>query len=129
MTAPLAPSDHEGLEVWQLAMELLVETYSIAKLLPAEERHGLASQIRRAAVSIPANIAEGSGRSGPRDRLRFLTMGRGSWSEHRTLLIAVERLGYLEPSRLARAYDLSGQVGRLLNGLRRYVARKAGTGD
>ena len=116
-------TDHERLLAWRTAMALLVECYRIARLLPASERYGMASQIRRAAMSVPANIAEGCGRVGPRDRLRFFSMARGSLCEVRTLLSAIELVGYAEAVQLAKARDLSNHTGRLLNGLRRYVAR------
>ena len=114
--------DHERLDVWKYAMDLAAESYDIAKELPDSERYGLATQIRRAAVSIVANIAEGSGRSGPRDRLRFLNISRGSLSELRAEFSIVERLGHVDSARLGKARELSGTVFRLLNGLRRYVA-------
>lgn len=120
----LARSDHERLTVWQRAMDLLVESYRIARMLPSDERYGLASQLRRAALSVPSNIAEGSGRAGPRERLRFLAIARGSLSELRTLIAAVERLGYARDRDLAKARDLCDHTGRLLNGLRRYVANR-----
>jgi four helix bundle protein len=83
-------------------MELLVESYRIALLLPDCERYGLAAQIRRAAVSIPANIAEGCGRVGTRDRLRFFSFARGSVCELQTLLAAVVILNYAPTSELTR---------------------------
>lgn len=126
MTERFAASDHTRLDVWQLSMDLLIESYAVARSLPVEERFGLAAQLRRAAVSTPANIAEGSGRSTPRDRLRFLTIARGSVNELRTLLIAIERLGYLSAERLSNASQLSDRTARLLAGLMRYVKRKAG---
>lgn len=96
-------SNHERLDAWQKAMDLMVECYRIARLLPVEERYGLASQIRRAAVSVPANIAEGCGRGGGGDRLRFMSIARGSLCELRTLLAAVERLSYVSHSELQHA--------------------------
>ncbi|MEK7402057.1 MAG: four helix bundle protein, partial [Gemmatimonadota bacterium] len=79
-----SPSNHERLEAWKQAVDLVVESYSIARLLPVDERFALAAQIRRAAASIPANIAEGSARSSPRERLRYLSIARGELSELRT---------------------------------------------
>lgn len=103
-------------------MELLAECYSVARRLPAYELYGLTSQVRRAALSIPTNVAEGCGRSSPKDRLRFFSFARGSVCELQTLLAATELLGYAGPDELAKARDLLGHVGRLLGGLRRHTA-------
>ena len=121
MSATAFLPSHERLDVWQRAMELLVECYRIARLLPSEERYGLASQIRRAAVSVAANIAEGCGRSAAGDRLRFFSFSRGSLCEVRTLLAAVKMLGYVKSSDLERALDLTLGCGQLISGLRRSV--------
>ena len=117
-------TDHERLDTWQRAMDLLVESYAIAKLLPTEERYGLASQLRRAAVSVAANIAEGCGLTSRGDRLRFLAIARGSLCELRTLISAVEVLHYAEGSCLIRARELLDQTGQLLSGLRRYLSTR-----
>ena len=117
-------TDHERLQAWRTAMDLLAESYRIARHLPAEERYGLASQIRRAAVSIPANIAEGCGRTSPGDRLRFYSIARGSLCELGTLLAAVELLGYVEPPALHLARDTVGRTRQLLSGLSRYVRNR-----
>jgi four helix bundle protein len=114
-------TDHERLEVWQRGMDLLVECYRLARMLPVEERYGLASQIRRAAVSVPANIAEGCGRTSPGDRLQFMSIARGSLCELRTLLSAMERLSFADARALSKARDLSQHTARLLSGLQRYI--------
>jgi four helix bundle protein len=124
MLSTPSSTDHERLETWQVAMQLLVVAYQVANALPAYERFGMASQVRNAALSIPSNIAEGCGRVGRRDRLHFFTMAFGSLCELRTLFSAAEMVGYATSEQLAVARDLSGQVGRLLNGLRRYERRK-----
>jgi four helix bundle protein len=122
-TAQFVPS-HERLIVWQKAMRLVVASYRVALLLPGFDRYGLASQIRRAAISIPANIAEGCGRTGCRDRLRFLSIARSSLCELRTLLAAVSMLEYMEPAQLSEALQLITEVERPLHGLRKLVASK-----
>jgi four helix bundle protein len=104
-----------------MGMDLLVGSYRLARKLPTEERYGLASQIRRSAVSVPANIAEGCGRVSPGDRLQFLSIARGSLCELRTLLSAMERLGFGDPADLRHARDLAEATARLLAGLMRYV--------
>jgi len=107
-------------------MDLLVVCYGMANSLPAFERYGLASQLRRCALSVPANIAEGCGRTGHADRLRYLSIARGSTCELQTLLCAVRRLGYaLDEAQMQRAEELLGHVARLLSGLRRNLATRA----
>jgi four helix bundle protein len=107
------------LRVWQVAMDLVIESYRLAELLPARERFGLVAQIRRAATSVPANIAEGHGRIHRREYLHHLSIARGSLKELQTLLVIAQRLGYLPASELARAAELSDYVSRMLTRLRR----------
>lgn len=125
MSVPESPASHERLDAWKQAVDLVVESYAIARLLPAHERYALAAQIRRAATSVPANIAEGSGRSRPRERLHYLSIARGELSELRTHFTVAERLGYVDRAALAGTLRLSESVFRLINGLRRYVANRA----
>jgi len=87
--------DFQKLDVWNLAMDLAAATYDATKAYPTEERFGLQSQMRRAAVSVPSNIAEGSARSSDADFRRFLIMAKGSASELETQVLLSERLGYL----------------------------------
>lgn len=119
-------SAHERLEAWTRAIDLVVEAYGVARLLPDNERYALTSQMRRAAVSIPANIAEGSARGGPRERMRYLNIARGELAELRTHFTIAERLGYVDTAALKPTRRLSTRVFQLINGLRRYVGRKAG---
>ena len=118
----MAVQDHRGLVVWQRSMELVVECYRLAERLPADERNGLASQIRRAAVSVSANIAEGNGRHYRGEYLRHLSISRGSLQELHTLLEIGERLEYFSAAELARARDLTDQSLRMLTTLRRKLA-------
>jgi four helix bundle protein len=85
---------HEGLEVWQDSMLLVEHVYGISADFPADERFGLTSQVRRSAVSVPSNIAEGAARRSTPEYLRFLSIARGSLSETDTQLQIAERLGY-----------------------------------
>jgi four helix bundle protein len=85
---------YQELIVWQKAMELVELVYRMSKQFPREEIYGLTSQIRRAAVSIPSNIAEGQGRSTTKDFLNFLSVARGSLREVETQLLISERLEY-----------------------------------
>src|SRR5947209_7513129 len=86
---------YRDLEVWQRAMELLLACYQIAKRLPAIERYGLGAQLRRAATSIPANIAEGNGRRHRGDYVHHVSIARGSLTELVTLLEIIRRLRYV----------------------------------
>jgi len=86
---------HKDLVVWQLAIDLVARIYDATRALPREERFGLISQMRRAAVSIPANIAEGAARGSRADFARFILIARGSLAELETLLIVAERLEFL----------------------------------
>ena len=105
---------HRDLIAWQKGKQLTVASYRVAKLLPAEERFELSSQIRRAAVSVPCNIAEGKGRITGRDYAHFLSMGRGSVYELDTCFdLAIECCG-LSPRHLVTARGLGDEVARML---------------
>ena len=107
--------DYKDLIVWKRAMELAVAAYRIAKMLPQYEVYALGDQIRRAAASIPSNIAEGYGRTTPKEYARFLAIARGSVYELETQLLLCVRLEYLTESQLSPALGLSNEVIRMLN--------------
>lgn len=86
---------YKELECWQRSMELVTHVYKLSSSWPTDERFGLISQIRRAAVSVPANIAEGAGRRSTGEFLQFLGIARGSLAEVETLFLVAGRLGYL----------------------------------
>jgi four helix bundle protein len=113
---------HRDLIVWKEGMNLLVEVYRIADRLPTRERYGLASQLRRAAVSIPTNVAEGFARRSRGDFARFLTIAEGSLRELQTLLEAVPLIGYVDPQAMQPAIDISHRVGFLTQRLRRSIS-------
>ena len=96
-------------------MDLVVVCYALARRLPDFERYGLASQLRRASVSVPANIAEGYGRAHRGDYVRHLSIARGSITELQTLLDLCERLDYVLHSELRPARDLADRVASLLS--------------
>ena len=98
-------------------MELVTECYRLSRQLPREETFGLVSQIQRAAVSVPANIAEGHGRQHLGDYLRHLSIAYGSLMELETHLLLASRLVYLGETDLYTALALSSEVGKMLNGL------------
>ena len=119
MPANLAVKSYRDLQVWQKAMALVVESYSVARLLPKSESYGLIGQIQRAAVSVPANIAEGHGREHLGDYVRHLSVANGSLMELEThFLIAVE-LRYVTHEQTAAAMSMTSEVGRMLTGLTR----------
>lgn len=105
------------LYVWQKAMDLVAEIYTIVKSLPKEETYGLSDQMRRAAVSIPSNIAEGQARNTTRDFINFLYMARGSNAELQTQCLICVKLRYLGKKDIARAMSLSDEVGKMTNAM------------
>jgi four helix bundle protein len=110
---------HRDLLVWQKAMDLVVVVYKAINQFPKEELYSLTSQIRRAAVSIPANIAEGQGRRLSGEFIQFLGNSRGSLLELDTHLEIALRLGYITPNQHSNIQLQVHEVGRLLNGLLR----------
>ena len=94
----MAGTSHRDLRVWQVAMEIASDCYALAKRLPRDELFGITSQIRRAAASVPANIAEGYGRYSNRETARFLNIANGSLTELDTHLELALRAGYLTTS-------------------------------
>ncbi len=106
---------HHELLAWQQAIKLVELAYVTTQSFPKEEVYGLTSQVRRAAVSIPSNIAEGAARSGSKEFLHFLSMARGSLSELETQLIIARNLGYLDAN--AEIFQLLEKVFGLVGGL------------
>ncbi len=86
----------ENTETWNIGMEIAAEVYELCRFLPAEERYALSDQIRRAAVSIPSNIAEGYGRESTKEYIQFLAYAKGSLLELKTQILIAERIGYLK---------------------------------
>ena len=113
------------LKVWNLSMDLTVLIYDLTTDFPKHETYGLSSQMRRAAVSIASNLAEGSSRSSKKDFRNFVIIARGSNSELQTQIILASRLGYATPAKLNEAECLCHEVARMLNGLSRFLATKS----
>jgi four helix bundle protein len=113
------PKHHRELEVWEIAMDLTAEVYRVTRRVPASERFGLTQQMRSAAVSIAANIAEGKGRTQPRDYARCIGIARGSAYELDTYIALTQRLEYLRAEDLASSEKLLGSVSRMLTALLR----------
>lgn len=107
----------EKLTVWQEAMQLVKAIYKVTRAFPREERFGLVDQLRRAAVSIPANIAEGKGRYHQKEFLQFLYMARGSLYETVTLIKAAADLSYLQLKDQEVVLDLCRSIASKLSGL------------
>ena len=112
---------HEKLVAWQRADDLFIEVHRLAGRFPVHERYSLASQLRRAAYSVPANIVEGMARRSPRERLRFLNIAEGSLAEVAYCLHVARRLGYISDAAHADWDRHVRQVGAPLAGLRRSV--------
>lgn len=115
---------YKDLMVWQKSIALVPAAYSLVKKLPSEERFALGDQIRRAAVSVPANIAEGQARQHTKEFIQFLSIARGSLAELETLLIVTERLGYCHRSDLWKSSKAISEVRRLLQGLINTLRKK-----
>ena len=108
---------YRDLVVWQKALQFVTEIYQVTGSFPDNERFGLVSQLRRAAVSIPSNIAEGQGRLTEGEFRQFLGHARGSLLEVETQLLIAHELGFLSSVRFSAIEERSKEVGRLLNGL------------
>ncbi len=109
--------DVKQLKVWQRAIDLCLEVYSSTGHFPAAERFGLTAQMRRAAVSVPSNLAEGYSRGTRRDYRQFVWIARGSAGELETQVIVASRLGFLKPENSERLLSQTRQVLRMLSGL------------
>lgn len=113
----------EDLEAWRLVMHLVEAVYVSTQNFPRQEQYGLTNQLRRAAVSVPSNIAEGKGRSSDRELLQFLNHARGSIYELQTQIAC--RLHYLTPEAARNLDSQTARVGCVLNGLIRAFRRNA----
>ena len=107
-------NSYKALEVWQLAIELVTQVYAVTRQFPREELYALTSQLRRAAISVPSNIAEGQGRLSAGEFRQFLGHARGSLMEIETQLIIASNLGYLAPERLAELSRMCERVSQML---------------
>lgn len=116
---------YRDLLVWQRAMQLIQETYCLSDEFPKREMYGLVAQMRRAVISIPANIAEGQERGTTRDFLRFLSISAGSLRELQTYFDVSLLLKYATELQLTRSRELAHETGRMLNGLRDALRRKS----
>ncbi len=116
---------YRDLEVWQAAMKMVFDVYRETAAFPKQEMFGLTSQLRRAAVSVASNIAEGKGRFSDRELSQFLSVARGSIFEIETQVAIAEELGFLAKSQSKQLLSRCAEVGRLLNGLIKVVRKPA----
>ena len=115
---------YRELEVWQAAMDLAAECFRLTKAFPKDELFGMTSQIRRAAASIPANIAEGQGREHTKEFLNHLSIARGSLKELETHLLLCQRVGLLKDADLPTVMTLCERISQMLSRLRQALERK-----
>ena len=121
-------SNYRDLIAWQKAMDLVVAVYDLTRAFPNEERFGLTSQMRRAAVSIPCNVAEGFGRRNRPEFQRFLRNSRGSTCELETQIEIARRLKLVELNVADAIAERANEVGRILNGLHAALERRTDDG-
>ena len=125
----MAVRDYRDLVVWQRAVDFVAEIYRISRRFPREEQFGLTAQVRKASVSVSANIAEGSGRATSRDLLNFLSQARGSLKEAESMLLVAQRLGFVSAADCVEAFRLADETSRMLAGLRASVAKRHRTNE
>ncbi len=118
----MSVKNYRDLLVWQRAMDLVETIYRATGSFPKEELYGLTAQLRKAAVSIPSNIAEGQGRHSDREFRKFLLISHGSLREAETQVLIAARLGYVSEEVKARVLESAAEVGRLINGLLKAVS-------
>lgn len=110
-------SNYQELVVWQKAIQLVTDIYKLTKIFPKEEAYGLVSQLHRAAVSIPSNIAEGRDRNSDKEFSNFLCIARGSLAELETQIIISENLGYIKQEQKIYILNKCYEIGKMINGL------------
>lgn len=115
---------YRDLLAWQKAMILVEQVYKVTGCLPTDERYGLTSQLRRAAVSVPSNIAEGHGRETTKEFTRFISIARGSLAELETQLEIALRLNMINSEGSQPIIHLCDELGRILRGLRKSLDSK-----
>jgi four helix bundle protein len=115
------PRPHQRLDAWREAMALVKETYLITRAFPGPEGYGLTAQMRRAAVSVPSNLAEGAARTTRREFAQFVSVSKGSLSELETQMLIAAELGYVPPDHPVFAH--LERLGKLLSGLYRSITR------
>jgi four helix bundle protein len=115
---------HKDLDAWKLSVEFVAEVYKITRDFPKEELFGLSNQLRRAAVSVPSNIAEGAARQTTREFIQFLYISLGSLQEADTQLLIAKNLGFLSLQRFQNLITDVDKIGKMLSGLIKYLREK-----
>lgn len=115
---------YKDLDVWQKAMDMVVLCYEATKGFPKSEAYGLASQLQRAAVSVPANIAEGHERRHSREFVQHLSIAYGSLAEMETHIHIAQRLHYVGSVEAGTLFEKSAEIGRMINGLRSSIEKR-----
>ena len=110
-------NEYRTLEVWKKSMNLVADLYRIIKILPSEERFAIADQMRRAAISIPLNIAEGQGRKSIKEYVHFLSISRGSLYEIETLLLLCVQLNYIAENELTDIFKQIDEISKILTAM------------
>ena len=113
---------HKDLDVWKKSMEMVANIYRLTRQFPNEEQFGLTAQIRRSAISIPSNIAEGAGRNSDKEFMQFLYIALGSASEVETQLLIAEKLGFMES--VGTFQNEIADIRKMLTGLISYVSKR-----
>jgi len=124
----VAVKQYQDLIAWQRAIALVTDIYKMSSSFPRDEMYGLTSQLRRAAVSVPSNIAEGQGRASSGEFIQFLGHARGSLFELETQVIVAHNLTYLSDAQCEALTAKISELGRILNGLITSVQRRKETG-
>jgi len=115
---------HQNLEAWKKAIDFVVDVYRITDAFPSEEKFGLTSQIRRASVSIAANIAEGAARKSIKEFANFLSIAQGSASEVETELLISFRLNYISEDNYRKLFCSLNEIGKMITGLSNHLKSK-----
>jgi len=113
--------NHKDLDVWKNNMALVADVYKLTRSFPSEERYGLSQQLRRSAVTIPSNIAEGAGRMYKKEFIRFLSIALGSLAECETQLLIANKLQYID--NFSELDDKIVSIKRMTNGLIKYLEK------
>lgn len=119
----MSAKHYQELIVWQKAMDLAASCYQITRSFPKDETFGMVSQIRRAAASVAANIAEGQARSNPKEFSHFLRIARGSLAELETHVLLCERVDLIDKTNVDKLISLSTEISRMLRGLQKSMLK------
>lgn len=114
---------HERLDLWNSSIDFSVEIYTATETFPKREWYGLAQQVRKAAVSIASNIAEGSARKSNKEFLHFLTIAQGSASEVASQMLIAKRLGYVDNKSYVHFYKQTDSIGKMITGLQKSIRK------